>query len=96
MLTICRTRGLGSAAVMLCYVAKGSFDCFHVEDLHPWDIAGGALIIQEAGGVVCHTTGAEFNVMKPDCVCAATPELAKEVMQLIEEANQITEYTFTG
>ncbi|XP_036325768.1 inositol monophosphatase 2-like [Rhagoletis pomonella] len=88
-------RGLGSAAVSLCYVARGSIDCFFVEDLQAWDIAGGALIIREAGGYVCHTKGGEFSVLKPDCIAAATPELAKDVIALIEEADQLTEFTFT-
>jgi myo-inositol-1(or 4)-monophosphatase len=45
-------RRLGSAALDLCYVAAGRFDGFWEEQLHPWDIAAGALIVQEAGGWV--------------------------------------------
>ncbi|XP_054735342.1 uncharacterized protein LOC129242612 [Anastrepha obliqua] len=87
-------RSIGSAAVTLCYVARGSLDCFAVEDLQPWDIAGGALIIREAGGLVCHSKGGEFSILKPDCVAAATPELAKDMIELINEADQLTEFTF--
>ncbi len=50
-----KTRGirrLGSAAVDLCYVACGRFDCFFEYSLNPWDVAGGAFIVQEAGGTV--------------------------------------------
>ncbi|XP_018786047.1 PREDICTED: inositol monophosphatase 2 [Bactrocera latifrons] len=85
-------RGIGSAAISLCYVARGSIDCFVVQDLQPWDIAGGALIIREAGGVVCHSKGGAFSIMKPDCIAAATPELTQDVIGLINEADQITEY----
>ncbi|EDW80161.1 uncharacterized protein Dwil_GK24473 [Drosophila willistoni] len=88
------TRCFGSAALTLCYVATGQCDAYHVEDLKPWDLAAGAIILTEAGGTICHTKGGKFDVMKPDCVCSATPELAKNVIALIEEANQITEYTF--
>ncbi|XP_053953421.1 uncharacterized protein LOC128860160 [Anastrepha ludens] len=87
-------RSIGSAAVTLCYVARGSLDCFAVEDLQPWDIAGGALIIREAGGLVCHSKGGEFSILKPDCIAAATPELAKDMIELINEADQLTEFTF--
>ena len=52
-----RTRCIGSAALTLCYVASGIFDCYHVEDLKAWDIAGGAVILREAGGVIYHTKG---------------------------------------
>lgn len=75
-------------------MARGSIDCFAVEDLQPWDIAGGALIIREAGGIVCHSKGGEFSILKPDCVAAATPELAQDVIGLINEADQLTEFSF--
>ncbi|EDW34730.1 GL12744 [Drosophila persimilis] len=88
------TRCFGSAALTLCYVATGQCDAYHVEDLKPWDIAAGAIILTEAGGTVCHTNGGKFDVMKPDCVCASTEELAQNVISLIEEANQIKSYTF--
>ena len=45
-------RRLGSAALDLCYVAAGRLDGFWEEQLHPWDVAAGALIVQEAGGWV--------------------------------------------
>ncbi|XP_023308089.2 inositol monophosphatase ttx-7-like [Lucilia cuprina] len=88
------TRGMGSAALMMCYVAKGSFQCFHVEDLQPWDIAAGAIILTEAGGFITHTSGAPFNIMKPDLICASTKELLKEVKELIEEADALTDFEF--
>uniref|UniRef100_W8BBR5 Inositol-1-monophosphatase n=1 Tax=Ceratitis capitata TaxID=7213 RepID=W8BBR5_CERCA len=87
-------RGIGSAAVTLCYVARGSIDCFAVEDLQPWDIAGGACIIREAGGIVCHSKGGEFSILKPDCIAAATPELTKDMIALINEADELKEFTF--
>jgi myo-inositol-1(or 4)-monophosphatase len=45
-------RRLGSAALDLCYVAAGRFDGFWEEQLNAWDIAAGALIVEEAGGRV--------------------------------------------
>jgi myo-inositol-1(or 4)-monophosphatase len=45
-------RRLGSAALDLAYVAAGRYDGFWERELHPWDIAAGMLIIQEAGGFV--------------------------------------------
>uniref|UniRef100_W8BFE4 Inositol-1-monophosphatase n=1 Tax=Ceratitis capitata TaxID=7213 RepID=W8BFE4_CERCA len=88
------TRCMGSGALTLCYVARGSFDCYHVEDLQAWDIAGGAVILREAGGVLYHTTGGEFHIMKPDLIAAATPELAKTMVGLIKEADAMTDFTF--
>nr|XP_014100478.2 inositol monophosphatase 3 [Bactrocera oleae] len=88
------TRCMGSAALTLCYLASGCFDCYHVEDLQPWDIAGGAVILREAGGVLYHSKGGEFNIMKPDLTAAATPELVKIIVGLIEEADALTDFTF--
>ena len=53
-------RRLGSAALDLCYVAAGRLDGFWESDLKPWDIAGGALIVAEAGGRVTDLAGAPF------------------------------------
>jgi myo-inositol-1(or 4)-monophosphatase len=53
-------RRLGSAALDLCYVAAGRLDGFWETDLKPWDIAGGALIVAEAGGRVSNTDGGAF------------------------------------
>lgn len=75
-------------------MAKGSFQCFHVEDLQPWDIAAGAVILTEAGGVITHTSGSPFNIMKPDLICASTQELLQEVKHLIEEADALTHFEF--
>lgn len=50
-------RRLGSAAIDLCYVACGRFDAFWEYGLHPWDVAAGAFIIQQAGGKVTDFEG---------------------------------------
>jgi len=54
-------RRLGSAAIDLCYVAAGRMDGFWESDLKPWDIAGGALIVAEAGGAVTGIDGSAFS-----------------------------------
>ena len=54
-------RRLGSAAIDLCYVAAGRLDGFWESDLKPWDIAGGSLIVKEAGGEVTTMAGAPFS-----------------------------------
>ena len=54
-------RRLGSAALDLCLVARGWFDGYWERNLGPWDIAAGALIVVEAGGVVTDTRGGRFD-----------------------------------
>jgi len=50
-------RRLGSAAIDLCYVAHGRFEAFYEVGLNAWDVAAGALIVQEAGGKVSTIAG---------------------------------------
>lgn len=47
----------GSAALDLCYVAAGRLDAYWEHKLHAWDIAAGALIVEEAGGRVTAVDG---------------------------------------
>jgi myo-inositol-1(or 4)-monophosphatase len=54
-------RRLGSAALDLCYVAAGRFEAFWEQHLKPWDVAAGALIVEEAGGTVSGMDGARFD-----------------------------------
>lgn len=54
-------RRLGSAAIDLCYVAAGRLDGFWERGLQPWDIAGGALLVEEAGGRVTNLAGDQFT-----------------------------------
>ena len=47
----------GSAALDLCYVAAGRVDAYWERKLHPWDVAAGILIVEEAGGRVSDFRG---------------------------------------
>ena len=47
----------GSAALDLCYVACGRFDGYWELKLHPWDVAAGILVVEEAGGRVTDLGG---------------------------------------
>lgn len=80
-------RAFGSAALTLGYVAQGLVDAYNVENLKPWDIAAGALIIQEAGGVVIGKTGGEYDIMKPDIITAGTAELANKILEICTEVD---------
>ena len=59
---IAETAGIrrpGSAALDFAYVAAGRVDGFWELGLSPWDIAAGALLVQEAGGVVSDLNGGD-------------------------------------
>lgn len=55
-------RRAGSAALDLCYVACGRLDGFWEFDLHPWDLAAGALAVKMAGGKLSDFQGKKFSV----------------------------------
>lgn len=50
-----------SASIDLCHVAMGRLDGHWEQELGPWDMAAGALIVQEAGGQVTQVTGEPFS-----------------------------------
>lgn len=64
----------GSAALDLCYLAQGSIDAFWELELSPWDVAAGALIVQEAGGVVARLDGRDLDVQQVGSVLAANSQ----------------------
>lgn len=49
----------GSASLDLAWVACGRFEGFFEQGLMPWDVAAGALIVREAGGVYSDFSGAQ-------------------------------------
>ncbi len=51
----------GSASLNLCYLAAGRFDGYWEEKLRPWDVAAGALVVEEAGGTVTGYHGEPFD-----------------------------------
>lgn len=61
-------RRTGSAALDLAYVAAGRFDGFCGAGLHTWDIAGGVLLVREAGGLVSAPDGGEDFLERGDLV----------------------------
>jgi len=63
-------RRLGSAALDLCYVAAGRMDGFWEERLNPWDVAAGALIVEEAGGQITAIDGAPFDVREASLIAS--------------------------
>ncbi len=59
-------RRMGSAAIDLAYVACGRYEGFWEVGLQPWDVAAGALLVTEAGGVVTNFQGGPCSVYAKD------------------------------
>ena len=71
----------GSAALDLAYVACGRFDGFWEEGLRPWDVAAGALLIEEAGGRVSRYDDAPYDIYTPPIM--ASNGLVHEAMMRV-------------
>lgn len=63
-------RRSGSAALDLCAVAAGRAELFFELKLSPWDFAAGALIVEEAGGVVTDAEGGVLPITEPSSLIA--------------------------
>ena len=75
-------RRAGSAALDLAYTAAGVFDGFFEMHLSPWDVAAGALLVTEAGGVVTDFSGGQRWLDRGNIV-GATPKVHAELMTII-------------
>jgi len=73
-------RRAGAAALDLAYVACARLDAFWELGLSPWDMAAGALLITEAGGLVADTSG-EQSFMSTGDIVAATPKIFTAVLE---------------
>src|SRR5579859_1944806 len=76
-------RRAGAAALDLAYVACGRLDAFWELGLSPWDMAAGALLVQEAGGLVADPAG-EQDFLATGDVCAATPKMFTQFLQALK------------
>ena len=75
-------RRAGSAALDLAYVAAGRLDGFWEFGLSPWDMAAGALIIKEAGGLVSDPLGGD-GYLETGNIVAGNPRVAKRMLQIL-------------
>jgi len=77
-------RRAGSAALDLCHLATGYFDAFWELSLAPWDVAAGALIVREAGGVITRIDGEE-DVVGNGSVLASNGRLHQWLVSILRD-----------
>lgn len=75
-------RSAGAAALELANVAAGRSDGFFEKGLKPWDIAAGALLVTEAGGIVGEFNGESDYLHKGDII-AASPKVFGQMVTLL-------------
>jgi myo-inositol-1(or 4)-monophosphatase len=73
----------GSASLDLAWLAAGRIDGFWEFGLAPWDMAAGALLILEAGGLVSDLAG-ESNYLETGNIVGGTPKVFNQLLQTIQ------------
>jgi myo-inositol-1(or 4)-monophosphatase len=76
-------RRTGSTALNMAYVAAGRFDGYWAFDNHAWDVAGGVVLIQEAGGSVSRADGSKLDVFCPD-ILATNSHIHAEMLEALQ------------
>ena len=76
-------RRMGSAAIDLSYVACGRFEGFFEYNINSWDVAAGALIVQEAGGTVTDFSGGDDYIFGREIIAASG--VHQEMLPIIKE-----------
>lgn len=79
-------RRLGSAAIDLAYLAAGRFDGFWEVALSPWDMAAGALILKEAGGMITNFSGSGFSLYEKQLL-ASNALIHAQMRDVLESLN---------
>lgn len=77
-------RRLGSAATDMAYVACGRFDAFYEYNLNPWDVAGGAFIIQQAGGYNSDFFGKDNYIFGKEII-STNGSIHKDFLEIIKK-----------
>ena len=83
MLNTSGIRRPGSAALDLAYVACGRYEGFWEIGLSPWDMAAGALLVQEAGGMVTDFSGDQAYLDSGNII-AGNPKIHAEMLRRIQ------------
>jgi len=78
-------RRLGAGAIDMAYVACGRFDAYWEQSVSAWDMAAGAVIVREAGGLVTDTSGGHLDLMG-GTMLASTPQLHAELLDALRPA----------
>ena len=78
-------RRVGAASLDLCWTAAGVFDGFFELRLGPWDVAAGALIVREAGGVVTDWHGDDTAWLRTGDILAAPPAVHDVLLHSVAE-----------
>lgn len=73
-------RRLGSAAIDLCFVARGTYEGYYEMNLKAWDVSAGLIILQEAGGKVTTLDGSEYTLFEDKYIVASNNHIHNDLI----------------
>ncbi|MEA1913903.1 MAG: inositol monophosphatase family protein [Campylobacterota bacterium] len=77
-------RRFGSAALDLCYVAKGMFEGYYEINLQAWDVSAGVIILKEAGGKVSNQHGEKHHIFNDKYMLASNGLIHQKLVDMVE------------
>jgi myo-inositol-1(or 4)-monophosphatase len=86
LLTFEDLRRAGSASLDLSWTAAGVFDGYFEQALGTWDVAAGALLVREAGGVVTDWQGDDRDWLQSGDIVAAPRGVHERILEVIRGA----------
>ena len=92
-----KTRGVrrgGAAAVDLAFVASGKVDGFWERGLEKWDIAAGAIIVNEAGGKISNYPDGDFE-LGSGRILSCSPTIEEELRRELSKVNPLNPQLYT-
>ena len=92
-----KTRGVrrgGAAAIDLAFVAAGKVDGFWERGLEVWDLAAGAIIVKEAGGIISDYPYGGFN-LSSGRILACSPSIENELRKELNNVSPFEEKLYT-
>ena len=82
ILPLCQDiRRLGSAALDLCYVARGTYEGYYEMNLKAWDVSAGILILTEAGGKISNIDGNLYTLFEDKYIVASNGKIHDELIK---------------
>ena len=78
-------RRLGSAALDLCYVARGTYEAYYEMNLKAWDVSAGIIILKEAGGNFTNLDANEYTLFEDKYIVASNKKVHSELLKLLNK-----------
>lgn len=84
VLPLCQDiRRLGSAAIDLCMVARGTYEGYYEMNLKAWDVSAGILILTEAGGKVSNLKNEKHSLFEDKYIVATNGKIHEELISIL-------------